>query len=102
MIKACGSNDIYEVSYKEIRYILKIYSKRACWRYNKNHYLFELNLQNFLQKNGIIVPSPLQNKKRELISEIQVPEYKKIMLFILILMENCGKLQLIISYKFNY
>jgi Ser/Thr protein kinase RdoA (MazF antagonist) len=77
LIKACGSNDIYEVRYKEIRYILKIYSKRACWRYNKNHYLFELNLQNFLQKNGIIVPSPLQNKKGELISEIQAPEYKK-------------------------
>lgn len=77
LIKACGSNDIYELKTAQTRYILKLYSVRKCWNYNRDHYLFELNLQKFLSDQEILVPIPIVNRNNLLINEIKTPEYKK-------------------------
>jgi Ser/Thr protein kinase RdoA (MazF antagonist) len=77
LIKACGSNDIYEIKDGAKKYIVKLYSIRKCWPYTKDHYLFELELQKFLHENNISVPIPIKNLQNSLISELKTPEYKK-------------------------
>ena len=77
LIKALGSNDIYKITTVNNEYILKIYSVRKCWEYNKQHYLFELNLQDFLSRNNISVPVPIKNKNASLVTTIHAPEYDK-------------------------
>ena len=77
LIKACGSNDIYLLHANEKSYIAKIYSKRACWNFTKEHYLFELSFQHFLEKKGIQTAAPLKNNQTSIVSEFQSPEYKK-------------------------
>lgn len=76
LLKACGSNDIYEINGDQ-RYILKLYSIRKCWPYTYDHYLFELEFQKFLYENNVSVPNPIKNKYGSLISEFNTLEYRK-------------------------
>ena len=77
LLKAWGSNDIYLISTSDRKYIVKLYSIRSCWSFNKRHLLFELELPLYLQNQGIKVAIPVRNKDSKLITECIVPEYNK-------------------------
>lgn len=77
LLKFGGSNDIYHIFSKANSYVVKLYNKRECWPYSKNHYLFENKLQEFLVKQNVKVPLPLYNIQGHLISIINAPEYEK-------------------------
>jgi len=74
VIKFGGSNDIFLITRSSDKLILKIFFKRQCWEYCKNHFLFELELQSFLSKKGISSSKPIANKLGELIETITLPE----------------------------
>ena len=74
LIKFGGSNDIFSISSSKGKFILKIFFKRQCWNYTKAHYLFELELQEFLNSNAISTSRPIKNKSGELIETIDLPE----------------------------
>jgi Ser/Thr protein kinase RdoA (MazF antagonist) len=74
LIKFGGSNDIFSISSSKGQFILKIFFKRQCWNYTKEHYLFELELQEFLNSNEISTSRPVKNKLGELIDTIDLPE----------------------------
>ena len=77
IIKAGGSNDIYELIAKDEAYIVKVYTIRSCWPYSMEHYMFEVNFQEFLCQNNISAPKPIKDIKGSLINTISTPEYKK-------------------------
>jgi Ser/Thr protein kinase RdoA (MazF antagonist) len=74
IIKFGGSNDIFSISSSKGMFILKIFFKRECWNYTKEHYLFELELQEFLNSNQISTSKPVKNKLDEIIATIDLPE----------------------------
>jgi Ser/Thr protein kinase RdoA (MazF antagonist) len=76
-LKLGGSNDIYLLLSEDIKYIVKIFSKRQCWPYNKEHYLFELELQSFLVEHQFPAPQPILSLKNELLETITLPEANK-------------------------
>lgn len=77
LIKAGGSNDIYEIINNNKKYIVKIYSHRECWPYDLYHYLFEVELQNYLSNCGLSIPKPITNLKNSLVNIVSAPEYDK-------------------------
>ena len=77
IIKAGGSNDIYKLTTNKKKYIVKVYSIRSCWPYCENHYLFEINLQTFLNEKNISVPKPIPDRNGLFINPISAPEYQK-------------------------
>ena len=43
-LKLGGSNDIYEFSCNDDKYVVKVFFKRECWEYTEDHYIFELEI----------------------------------------------------------
>jgi Ser/Thr protein kinase RdoA (MazF antagonist) len=78
-LKFGGSNDIFLLSTAERKYIVKVFFKRQCWPYLKEHYLFELKFQEYLYGNNFSVPRPIKNIKGELIEHIILPEGSRFM-----------------------
>ncbi|WHA04420.1 phosphotransferase [Candidatus Bandiella numerosa] len=76
-IKFGGSNDIFLLKTSNRSYVIKIFFERQCWEYNKEHYLFELELQEYLEKNNFSVPRPIKNKQGNIIDTIILPEGSK-------------------------
>ena len=76
-LKFGGSNDIFLLKTSNKSYIIKIFFERQCWQYNKDHYLFELELQEYLVKNAFSVPRPIKNKEGDIIDTIILPEGNK-------------------------
>jgi Ser/Thr protein kinase RdoA (MazF antagonist) len=76
-LKLGGSNDIYILCAENKKYIVKVYSKRECWSYTREHYLFELKLQSFLTERNFPAPKPIVNIRGELLEEIEFPEGEK-------------------------
>jgi Ser/Thr protein kinase RdoA (MazF antagonist) len=74
LIKFGGSNDIFSISSSKGQFILKIFFKRECWNYTEAHYLFELELQEFLNFNEVSTSRPIKNKSGELLDTIDLPE----------------------------
>lgn len=77
LIKAGGSNDIYELINNNKKYIVKIYSNRECWSCDLSHYLFEVELQNFLSNYGLSIPKPIANLKNSLVNVVRAPEHDR-------------------------
>lgn len=73
-LKYGGSNDIFLISNGEKKYIVKVFFIRKCWPYNEQHYLFELELQEFLYVNDFDIPRPIKNIEEKLFDTILLPE----------------------------
>lgn len=77
-IKFGGSNDIFLLSGSNSKkFIMKIFFKRKCWNYSARHYLFELELQKFLNIHGIQCPKPVEDKNNSILNVIDLPEGKR-------------------------
>jgi Ser/Thr protein kinase RdoA (MazF antagonist) len=76
-IKFVGSNDIFLLSNNTQKFIMKIFFKRQCWDYNAQHYLFELELQKFLNIHRIQCPKPVEDKNNNILNVIDLPEGKR-------------------------
>lgn len=74
LLKFGGSNDIFLLTSAKKEFILKIFFKRQCWQYNENHYLFELELQQYLNQHDISASKPIANKFGKLIGKILLAE----------------------------
>lgn len=73
-LKVGGSNDIFLLISSKRKLILKIFFQRQCWEYSEEHYLFELELQQYLNAYGIPSSKPIVNKFGALIDRILLAE----------------------------
>lgn len=73
-LKVGGSNDIFLLTSSKKKLILKIFFQRQCWEYSEEHYLFELELQQYLNACGIPSSKPIMNKLGALIDIIILAE----------------------------
>ena len=74
LLKFGGSNDIFLLESEKRKLILKIFFARQCWDYSESHYLFELELQQHLNQNGIAASKPITNKLGKLVDKIVLAE----------------------------
>jgi Ser/Thr protein kinase RdoA (MazF antagonist) len=74
LLKFGGSNDIFLLLSSKRKLVLKIFFERKCWKYNENHYLFELEVQQYLNQHGISTSKPMTNKLGKLVDKILLAE----------------------------